>query len=193
MAIVVILSNILVQFMFGNWLTYGAFTYPFAFLINDLTNKFYGAIAAKKVIFYGFTLGVICSLIGTQITGDFGPLVTIRIALGSGIAFLSAQIADLLIFDRLRQYNWWRAPITSSIVGSSLDTGLFFFIAFSNNLNFLEPSNDTAWANELAPLLGIWLDFPLWISLGTADFLVKLSLAFLALIPFRIILVKRLL
>ena len=190
MAIVVILSNILVQFMFGNWLTYGAFTYPLAFLINDLTNKFYGPAAARKVILYGFGLGVICSLIGTQISTEFGPLVTYRIALGSGIAFLFAQITDLLIFNYLRRYNWWRAPLASSIIGSSLDTALFFFIAFSITLNFLEPSNNTSWANEIVPLLGIGLELPLWISLGFADFIVKMSLALLSLIPFRIILIN---
>ena len=92
MAAVVVASNILVQFLMGNWLTWGAFTYPFAFLITDLTNRLYGANQARKVVFVGFCVGVLCSFIGTQIIGEFGPLVTLRIAIGSGFAFLIAQL-----------------------------------------------------------------------------------------------------
>ncbi len=187
MAAVVVASNILVQFLFGNWLTWGAFTYPFAFLVNDLMNRLYGPAQARKVVFVGFIFGVICSLIGTQIMLEFGPAVTLRIALGSGTAFLIAQLTDVLIFDRLRAGKWWRAPLASSIVGSSLDTAIFFTIAFAASLTFIEPSNDVSWAGEILPILGIGPLAPLWVSLGTADFLVKMLLAMIALIPFRVL------
>ena len=103
MAAVVVASNILVQFLMGNWLTWGAFTYPFAFLITDITNRLYGVKQARNVVLVGFCVGVLCSFIGTQIIGEFGPLVTLRIAIGSGFAFLIAQLVDILIFDRLRK------------------------------------------------------------------------------------------
>ena len=134
MAAIVVASNILVQFLFGQWLTWGAFTYPFAFLVTDLTNRFQGAAAARKVVVAGFVVGVICSLIGTQIMGEFGPLVTLRIALGSGLAFLTAQLMDVQVFNRLRKGSWWRAPLVSTLIGSSLDTILFFTVAFSGAL-----------------------------------------------------------
>lgn len=187
MAAVVVASNILVQFLFGNWLTWGAFTYPFAFLVTDLMNRTYGASQARKVIFAGFVVGVICSLIGTQIMLEFGPAVTLRIALGSGTAFLVAQLMDVLVFDRLRAGKWWRAPLVSSVVGSSLDTALFFTIAFSATLVFIEPSNDVSWAGEVLPILGFGPMAPLWVSLGVADFIVKMLLAMIALIPFRVL------
>ena len=187
MAAIVVASNILVQFLFGNWLTWGAFTYPFAFLVTDLMNRTYGASQARKVIFAGFVVGVICSLIGTQIMLEFGPAVTLRIALGSGTAFLVAQLMDVLVFDRLRAGKWWRAPLVSSVVGSSLDTALFFTIAFSATLVFIEPSNDVSWAGEVLPILGFGPMAPLWVSLGVADFFVKMLLAMIALIPFRVL------
>ena len=187
MAAVVVASNILVQFLFGQWLTWGAFTYPIAFLITDVMNRVYGAPTARRVVFAGFLIGVACSLIGTQIMGEFGPLVTLRIALGSGIAFLTAQLLDVAIFDRLRAGAWWRAPLASTIVGSSVDTFLFFTIAFSATLRFLEPANDVSWANDVLPLLGFGPTVPLWVSLAIADWGVKLALALIALVPFRLI------
>lgn len=187
MAAVVVASNILVQFLFGQWLTWGAFTYPIAFLITDVMNRVYGAPTARRVVFAGFLIGVACSLIGTQIMGEFGPLVTSRIALGSGIAFLTAQLLDVAIFDRLRAGAWWRAPLASTIVGSSVDTFLFFTIAFSAILRFLEPANDVSWANDVLPLLGFGPTVPLWVSLAIADWGVKLALALIALVPFRLI------
>lgn len=191
MAAIVLASNILVQFLFGSWLTWGAFTYPLAFLVTDLMNRLYGAKAARKVVFVGFIVGVLCSLIGTQIMlqgdGYTFPAVTLRIALGSGLAFLTAQLLDVAIFDRLRDGAWWRAPLASTLVGSSLDTALFFTIAFSAQLTFLEPGNDIGWANEVLPLLGAGPEAPLWVSLAVADWMVKLSLALIALIPFRMI------
>ena len=191
MAAIVVASNILVQFLFGQWLTWGAFTYPLAFLVTDVMNRVYGAGPARRVVFAGFLTGVICSLIGTQIMGEFGPLVTLRIALGSGLAFLVAQLLDISVFSALRGGRWWRAPLVSTLVGSSVDTALFFTIAFSTWLSALEPGNDVSWANEALPVLGAGPVAPLWVSLAVADWAVKLSLALLALIPFRLI-VRRL-
>lgn len=186
MAAIVVASNILVQFLFGQWLTWGAFTYPLAFLVTDVMNRVYGASVARKVVFAGFIVGVACSLIGTQVMGEFGPLVTLRIALGSGTAFLVAQLLDVSIFDRLRGTKWWQAPVISSIIGSSVDTVLFFFIAFSGALTAFLPG-DVAWANEVLPVLGRGPEAPLWVSLAIADWGVKLALALIALVPFRLL------
>ncbi|MBM2321975.1 MULTISPECIES: queuosine precursor transporter [Marivita] len=190
MALIVLASNILVQFLFGNWLTWGAFTYPLAFLVTDLMNRLYGPSAARKVVFAGFIVGVVCSLIGTQIQGEFGPLVTLRIALGSGIAFLTAQLLDVKIFDKMREGAWWSAPLASTLIGASVDTALFFSIAFSGGLSFIEPSNDVSWAGEMLPMLGAGPVAPLWVSLAVADWMVKIALALLALIPFRLIVLR---
>jgi queuosine precursor transporter len=187
MAGVVVASNILVQFLFGQWLTWGAFTYPLAFLVTDIMNRVYGVAAARRVVFVGFLVGIGCSLIGTQIVGEYGPLVTLRIAVGSGIAFLTAQLLDVAIFDRLRQGKWWQAPVFSSVIGSSVDTALFFTIAFSGTLTWIEPVNDVSWAGEMLPLLGLGPVAPLWVSLAVADWGVKLAIALVALIPFRIV------
>ena len=187
MAAVVVASNILVQFLFGQWLTWGAFTYPIAFLVTDVMNRVYGKSAARRVVVMGFAMGVACSLIGTQIMGEFGPLVTLRIAIGSGLAFLTAQLLDVAIFDRLRGGAWWRAPLASTVVGSTVDTAIFFTIAFSGALSFVEPGNDVSWAAEALPLLGLGPVAPLWVSLAFADWGVKLGLALIALIPFRLI------
>lgn len=187
MAAIVVASNILVQFLFGQWLTWGAFTYPLAFLVTDIMNRVYGREAAQRVVLAGFVVGLICSFIGTQIMGEYGPLVTLRIAIGSGTAFLIAQLTDISIFNRLRDGSWWRAPVVSSLIGSTIDTALFFTIAFSAGLTWLEPGNDVSWAGEALPLLGTGPVAPLWVSLAIADWMVKLSLALLALVPFRII------
>ncbi|PPB79646.1 hypothetical protein LV82_02663 [Albidovulum inexpectatum] len=188
MAAIVVAANILVQFVIdGLYLTWGAFTYPFTFLVTDITNRLYGPAAARRVVFVGFVVGVICSLIGTQIVGEFGPLVTLRIAIGSGVAFLTAQLLDVAIFHRLRDAAWWRAPLASTLVGSAVDTALFFTIAFAASLSFLEPGNDVSWAGGAVPLLGFGPEAPLWMSLATADWIVKLSLAIVALVPFRAI------
>lgn len=187
MAAIVLASNILVQFLFGQWLTWGAFTYPLAFLVTDLMNRIYGPGPARQVVLAGFIVGVFCSLVGTQIMGEFGPLVTFRIALGSGLAFLAAQLLDVAIFDRMRARAWWQAPLASTLIGSSVDTAIFFTLAFSGGLAFLEPENDVSWANEVLPLLGTGPEAPLWLSLAIADWVVKLALALLALLPFRMI------
>ena len=190
MAAIVVASNILVQHLLGQWLTWGALTYPLAFLVTDLMNRIYGPGAARQVVFAGFVVGVFCSLVGTQIQGEFGPLVTFRVAVGSGLAFLAAQLVDVAVFDRMRRGPWWSAPLTSTLVGSTLDTALFFTIAFSASLNAMEPENPPFWAQEVLPLLGLAGDAPLWVSLAVADWMVKLGLALLALVPFRIIVAR---
>jgi uncharacterized integral membrane protein (TIGR00697 family) len=186
MAALVAASNILVQFLFGSWLTWGAFTYPFVFLVTDLVNRLHGPAAARKVVLAGFATGLAFSVAGTQIEGAYGPLVTLRVAFASGTAFLAAQMLDVAIFDRLRQGAWWRAPLVSTLVASLLDTALFFTIAFSAGLAWIAPSVDVAWANAPVPVLGLGPVAPLWVSLAIADLSVKLALALLALAPFRI-------
>lgn len=194
MAAIVVASNILVQFLLGNYLTYGALTYPLAFMVTEIMNRVYGTRAARQVVWAGFAVGVTCSLIGTQIVGEFGPLVTLRIAIGSGLAFLLAQMTDILVFNRLREDRhggaWWRAPLVASIIGSTVDTALFFSMAFSAGLAWLEPGNDVGWANEPTPLLGWGMVLPLWVSMAVADWFVKLALAVATLAPFRAIVRK---
>ncbi|PCD76541.1 queuosine precursor transporter [Pseudothioclava arenosa] len=194
MATIVVASNILVQFLVGDWLTWGAFTYPFAFLVTDVMNRVYGPASARRVIFAGFVVGVACSLIGSQIMlqgdGFEYPAVTLRIAVGSGTAFLIAQLMDVAVFDRMRGGQWWKAPLVSTIVGSSLDTAIFFSIAFAGQLAFLEPGNDVSWANEAVPLLGFGAMAPLWVSLAVADWVVKIALSLIALLPFKAIVTK---
>ena len=178
MAAIVVASNILVQFVVGDWLTWGAFTYPFAFLVTDVMNRVYGITAARRVVLAGFAAGVICSLIAAGM-----DKTTLRIAIGSGTAFLIAQLLDVKLFDLLRKGRWWVAPLVSSLIGSATDTALFFGIAFSD---LLPADANTGWANEQVSLLGYGPDTALWVSLATADWLVKFGLALLALVPFRL-------
>ena len=185
MAVIVVASNVLVQFLVGDWLTWGAFTYPFAFLVTDLMNRLQGPRAARQVVAVGFFVGLVCSFVGSQIEGPFGPLVSLRVALGSGTAFLVGQLLDVAVFNRLRAGSWWRAPFVASVMGSVLDTCIFFTIAFSASLSFIAPGVDVGWANEALPLLGRGPVAPLWMSLATADFLVKFGIAIFALAPFR--------
>lgn len=187
MILIVVASNILVQHLFGQWLTWGAFTYPFAFLVTDLTNRLQGPRAARQVVVAGFAVGVLCSIVGSQIDGEFGALVSLRVALASGLAFLCAQLTDVSVFNILRRLSWWKAPLFASFAGSSLDTAIFFTVAFAAPLSFLEPSNDVAWANEIVPLLGLGPQLPLWVSLGLADWCVKVAIAVIALTPYRAI------
>lgn len=185
MAAIVVASNILVQYPLGAFLTWGALSYPFAFLVTDLVNRLEGPAAARRVVLVGFVVGILCSFIGTQVMGEFGPLVTLRIALGSGLAFLCAQLVDVAVFNRLRQGSWWKAPLVSTLVSSTLDTAIFFSVAFSAALVVLEPGNDVSWATAPAALLGVGPDAPFWVSLALGDWLVKLAMALLALLPFR--------
>ena len=181
MAIIVVASNILVQYQLGKWLTWGALSYPVAFLVTDIMNRVYGSAAARKVVLAGFVTGVLCSLVAAGL-----DKTTLRIAIASGAAFLSAQLMDIAVFNQLRKYNWWLPPLVASIVGSVLDTAVFFSIAFAAELTPIFPNNDVFWANERLPLLGSGPVAPLWVSLAAADWLVKLAMAILALVPFRI-------
>lgn len=182
MAAVVTASNILVQIRLGDWLTWGALTYPLAFLVTDLTNRLHGPAAARRVVLAGFAVGILCSLAAAGL-----GRTTLRIALGSGSAFLVAQLLDVAVFDRLRRGAWWRAPLVSTLFGASLDTLIFFAVAFAAMFTFLDPSDDVRWASEMLPLLGQGPIAPLWLSLAAGDWLVKLALAAVALIPFRMI------
>ena len=167
MGVVVLSSNYLVQFPinyygFNEILTYGAFSYPIAFLITDLANRSFGKLVARKIVYFGFFLGIGFTILFST---DFADYISIRIAIGSGIAFLVSQLLDVQIFDKLRGKTWFVAPFTSSLIGSFVDTFLFFSIAFyGTDLN--------------------------WVTLGLGDFIVKISLALLMLIPFRLLMFK---
>jgi len=194
MAAIVVASNILVQFLvFDGLLTWGAFTYPLAFLVTDVMNRVYGVTAARRVVLAGFITGVVCSLIGSQITlqgdGYTYAAVPLRIAFASGVAFFAAQLTDIAVFNRFRKGRWWRAPLLSTLAGSALDTVLFFTIAFSAAIPFFGADADAAisWAGDPVPFLNAGPDLPLWVSMAFADWGVKLSLALIALIPFRAI------
>jgi hypothetical protein len=186
MTVIVVTSNILVQYPLGAFLTWGALTYPFSFLVTEIANRLDGPAAARKIVFVGFGTGILCSFIGTQIMGEFGPLVSFRIALGSGLAFLCAQLLDIAVFNRFRNGLWWKAPLISPVISSTLDTAVFFTFAFSAALTFLEPGNDVSWATAPSPLLGIGPEAPFWVSLALGDWMVKLLLAVFALMPFRL-------
>lgn len=194
MATIVVASNILVQFLIlDGLLTWGAFTYPLAFLVTDIMNRVYGVSAARKVVFSGLVVGIICSLIGSQIMlqgdGFEYPAVALRIAIASATAFLVAQLLDIAVFNRLREGSWWKAPLGSTLVSSTVDTAIFFSIAFAAVFNGLSASaaEEVIWAQEAVPFLNTGPLVPLWISLAVADWGVKLGIALLALLPFRII------
>ena len=193
MAIVVVASNILVQFLIlDGLLTWGAFTYPLAFLVTDVMNRVYGASTARRVVLIGFVVGVVCSLIGSQIMiqsdGFEFPAVALRVAIGSATAFLVAQLIDVAIFQRLRGGTWWKAPLTSTLVGSTIDTALFFTIAFSATVSFgAAADGEVSWAWDAVPFLLSGPEAPLWVTLAVADWGVKIAIALIALIPFRII------
>jgi len=165
MGVVVLASNYLVQFPIKYYgleeiLTYGAFSYPVAFLITDLANRSYGKIIARKIVYIGFVIGIVFTLFFST---NFEDLIAVRIAIGSGVAFLVAQLLDIQIFDQLRKKKWFVAPLTSSLIGSTVDTFLFFSISFYGT--------------------GI----P-WVTLSLGDLAVKVLVALLMLIPFRILL-----
>lgn len=174
MAVIVTASNILVQYPFNDWLTWGAFTYPIAFLVTDLSNRWMGRDAARRVVLAGFVLAVVLSI----------WLATPRIAIASGTAFLVAQLLDVAVFHRLRRGSWWRAPLVSSTLGSAVDTALFFSLAFAPMFAVLGPNEP--WALEAVPLLGSGPLAALWVSLAVGDFGVKLAIALAALVPFRL-------
>lgn len=193
MAGIVLASNILVQFLLlDGLLTWGAFTYPFAFLVTDIMNRLYGPAQARRVVLAGLVTGIFCSLIGSQIDlqgdGFTYPAVALRVGVASACAFLVAQLLDIAIFNRLRDGNWWRAPVVSSLVSSTIDTIIFFTIAFSASIRFGADSDaEVSWAWDTSPLLLIGGDSPLWVSLAIADWGVKIAIALIALVPFRLI------
>ena len=165
MGAVVLSSNYLVQFPIKYYelekiLTYGAFTYPIAFFITDLANRSYGSIIARKIVYIGFFIGICFTLIFTT---NFADFISVRIAIGSGTAFLVAQLLDVKIFDHLRKKKWYIAPLTSSFIGSTVDTFLFFSISF--------------YATGIP-----------WLTLSLGDLAVKLVVALMMLIPFRLLL-----
>lgn len=193
MAIVVVASNILVQFLIlDGLLTWGAFTYPLAFLVTDVMNRVYGVSAARRVVFIGFIVGIACSLIGSQIMiqgdGFEFPAVALRVAIGSATGFLVAQLIDVAVFQRLRDGAWWKAPLASTFIGSTIDTALFFTIAFSGLLSFGASADaEISWAQDAVPFLLSGPEAPLWVTLAVADWGVKIAMALIALIPFRLI------
>ena len=165
MGVVVLASNYLVQFPINYYglneiLTYGAFSYPIAFLITDLANRSFGKVVARKIVYIGFAIGISFTLLFST---NFADLISIRIAIGSGTAFLFAQLLDVQIFDKLRQKKWFIAPLTSSLIGSTVDTFIFLSISFYGT--------------------GV----P-WVTLSLGDLSVKIFVALLMLIPFRLLL-----
>ncbi len=165
MGAVVLVSNYLVQFPIRYYglediLTYGAFSYPVAFLLTDLANRSYGKLAARKIVYLGFAIGIIFTLFFST---NYSDLISIRIAIGSGTAFIVAQLLDVQIFDLLRRKRWYVAPLTSSLIGSTIDTLLFFSISFYGTAT------------------------P-WVTLSLGDLTVKIFVALIMLIPFRILL-----
>ena len=165
MGVVVLSSNYLVQFPIKYYgldeiLTYGAFSYPIAFLITDLANRSYGKIVARKIVYIGFIIGVSFTLLFST---NFADLISIRIAIGSGVAFIVAQLLDIQIFDRLRKKEWFVAPLTSSLIGSTVDTFLFFSISF--------------YATGIP-----------WVTLSLGDLEVKILVSLIMLIPFKLLL-----
>ncbi|MFD0915072.1 queuosine precursor transporter [Pseudahrensia aquimaris] len=202
MAFVVVVSNVLVQFpvqaMIGSYnladlLTYGAFTYPIAFLVNDLTNRRFGPSKARIVVGFGFVLAVICSATIPPLLFSLGLFPfemtsgrLLRIAIASGTAFLIAQLLDVFVFDRLRGGQWWKAPLFSTFVGSVLDTVLFFSLAFATSFAFLGAGDE--FATEAAPFLGLFaIEAPRWISWAVGDFGVKVLVGLALLIPYGVI------
>ena len=164
MGLVVLASNYLVQFPIKYYgldqlLTYGAFSYPIAFLITDLANRSYGKIAARKIVYFGFIIGICFTLFFST---NFDDLISVRIAIGSGSAFLVAQLLDVQVFDKLRKKRWFIAPLTSSLIGSTVDTFLFFSISF--------------YATGVP-----------WVTLSLGDLAVKIFVALVMLIPFRLL------
>lgn len=190
MAIVVVASNILVQFLIlDGLLTWGAFTYPLAFLVTDIMNRVYGAASARRVVYVGLIVGITCSLIGSQIMLEYGPAVALRVAIGSATAFLVAQLLDIAVFNRLRAGSWWKAPLVSTVISSIVDTAIFFSIAFSSAFNGFSQTaaEQIIWAQDAVPFLNVGSMAPLWVSLAVADWGVKIAIALIALVPFRII------
>jgi queuosine precursor transporter len=179
MTIVVVASNILVMVPFDYFgmkdvLTWGAFTYPVAFLVNDLTNRTYGKAVARRVVIAGFIVAVVLSI----------WLATPRIAIASGTAFLTGQLLDIQVFDRLRRQTWWKAPFMATIFGSMLDTIIFFTLAFAPLFGFVDLGFGMEDGSLGFTVPFLWALAPLWITLAIGDFCVKMLMGVLALIPY---------
>ncbi|MCB1382438.1 MAG: queuosine precursor transporter [Notoacmeibacter sp.] len=179
MAFIVAISNVLVQHPFGYFglgeiLTWGAFTYPVAFLVNDLTNRRLGVAAARKVVVAGFVLAVILSI----------WLATPRIAIASGSAFLVAQMLDATVFNSLRRAAWWRAPFISTLIGSAIDTVIFFSLAFAAKFAFIDGLFGMEDGSLAFPATLLGSDVPLWVSLAFGDFAVKIVIGLAMLVPY---------
>ena len=204
MAVVVVASNVAVQFpvegnigslALADILTWGAFTYPFSFLVTDLANRRYGPAVARRIVFVGFMLAVVCSIVVPPFLYRFGigfdttGARLARIAAASGAAFLVGQLLDVTVFNRLRRQSWWRAPVFASLAGSVIDTAIFFTIAFAAMFALVGPHD--AFALEPAPLLGLFqAQAPRWMSWALGDLAVKLAIAVFALIPYRLIVAR---
>lgn len=205
MTLIVMASNVLVQFpmqgqlgglSLADILTWGAFTYPFAFLVTDLANRRYGPTIARRIVFVGFATAVLCSIVVPPLLYRHGLIEfettagrLVRIAAASGTAFLVGQLLDVTVFNRLRRQSWWRAPVFASLAGSVVDTAVFFGIAFSAAFAFVGP--DDTFALEHAPLLGMFgTETARWVSWALGDLGVKLAIAVFALIPYRLIVAR---
>lgn len=182
MTLVVVASNFLVQYplpgsiagmQLGDLLTWGAFSYPFAFLVTDLTNRQFGPRVARRVVVVGFIVAVLLSFVAA----------TPRIAIASGSAFLFGQLLDISVFNTLRRQSWWRAPLAGSLIGSALDTAIFFSFAFAPSFVFFGPND--SFALETAPLLGVLsTEAPRWISWAMGDLSVKILCGLVMLLPY---------
>jgi uncharacterized PurR-regulated membrane protein YhhQ (DUF165 family) len=169
MALIVLLSNVAVQYPFtpfglGDYLTWGAFTYPVSFLVTDLTNRRFGASLARRLVVVGFLVAVVASIV----------VATPRIAIASGAAFLVGQLLDITVFNRLRRLAWWRAPLLGSLFGSALDTALFFSLAFAGAITDVGTYG----------IAGFAVTAPVWMAWGVSDFIVKVMMALVMLLPY---------
>ncbi|KAA0971599.1 queuosine precursor transporter [Aureimonas fodinaquatilis] len=201
MTLIVLASNIAVQFpvqgqvgnlSLGDLLTWGAFVYPFAFIITDINNRLFGPHMARRVVYIGFAMAILSSIVLPPLLFGWGlvpfglePGRLVRIALASGSAFLLAQLMDIYVFNRLRRQSWWKAPMASGVVGTILDTLVFFSLAFAPLFLILGPND--GFALEAAPLLGVMsIEAPRWISWAIGDFSVKMAVAVFGLVPYRV-------
>jgi queuosine precursor transporter len=202
MTIIVLMANIAVQFplegqvgalQLADILTWGAFVYPFAFVVTDINNRLFGPRMARRVVYLGFATAIGSSIVFPPLLYALGWMPfeisgarLVRLALASGSAFLMAQLMDILVFNRLRRQSWWKAPFMAGVVGSIFDTAMFFSLAFAPLFVVLGPNEP--FALEAAPLLGVLAaEAPRWVSWALGDFAVKLAIAVFGLVPYRLV------
>jgi len=202
MTLIVLASNIAVQFpvagqvgplSLGDLLTWGAFVYPFAFIVTDINNRLFGPAMARRVVYAGFAAAIVSSIVFPPLLHAWGLVPfgletgrLVRIALASGTAFLFAQLLDIVVFNRLRRRSWWKAPLASGVGGTILDTAIFFSLAFAPIFLFLGPNEP--FALEAAPLFGVLpVEAARWVSWALGDFTVKLAVAVFGLVPYRVV------